>query len=78
MAQQAQQAARPQRPTNIFEVINENVLITNQNVLAVLTKLDEMQQKFDATQQEVVALSLMFKAPEQPNVASGEEGAKTE
>lgn len=75
---QSQQPARPQRPTNIFEVINENLLITNQNVLTVLDQLAEMRKKLDATEQEVLALSLMFKAPEQPNVASGKDGAETE
>ena len=57
----------PQRPMNIFEVINENVNVTNQNVLTLIEKVTNIQQ-------EIIALSLMFKAPEQPN-APGEEGA---
>lgn len=72
------QQAMPQRPLNIFEVINNNVNVTNQNVLTALGQLSELKQQLQATQQEVIALSLMFKAPEQPKVASGGEDAKTE
>lgn len=72
------QSQQPQRPQNIFDVINENVNITNQNVITLINQVAELQKRFEATQQEVIALSLMFKAPEQPNVATGEEGAKTE
>lgn len=78
MVQPQNQPAQPQRPMSIFEVINENVNVTNQNVLTLIKKVDDLAQKFEASQQEIVALSLMFKAPEQPNVAPGEEGAKTE
>lgn len=69
----AQPQNQPQQPRNIFEAINENVLITNQNVLTLINQVTTLQQ-------EVIALRMMFNvpAPEQPNVASGEEGAKTE
>lgn len=75
---QTTQPAQPQRPMSIFDVINENVNITNQNVLTVINHVMALEQQLAATQQEVIALTLMLKAPEQPNVASGEEGAKTE
>lgn len=52
---------------SIFEVINENINTVNENVLDMMKKVATMEQ-------EVIALSLMFKAPEQPN-AHGEEGA---
>jgi hypothetical protein len=55
---------------NIFEVINENINTMNENVLDLIKRVATVEQ-------EVIALSLMFKAPEQPN-ASGEEGAKEE
>lgn len=51
---------------NIFEVINENINTVNENVIDLMKKVTAMEQ-------EVIALSLMFKAPEQPN-ARGEEG----
>ena len=55
-------------PRNIFEAINQNVNVVNKNVLTALEEITSIKQ-------EVIALSLMFKAPEKPN-ASGEEGAK--
>lgn len=55
---------------NIFEVINENIDIVNKNVL-------DMMKKVEAMGQEMIALSLMFKAPEQPTIP-GEDGASTE
>ena len=69
----AVQQNQPAQPRNIFEAINENVLITNQNVLTVINQVTSLQQ-------EVIALRLMFDvpAPEKPKVASGEEGATTE
>lgn len=57
----------PQRPMNIFEVINENVNVTNQNVITLIERVDNLQK-------ELVSIMQMFKAPEQPN-APGEEGA---
>ena len=59
------------QPRNIFEVINLNINTLNENIHTLM-------QQVANTQQEVIALSLMFKAPEQPNVASGNEGAETE
>lgn len=52
---------------NIFDLINENINTVNENVIDLMKKVTNMEQ-------EVVALSLMFKAPEQPN-AHGEDGA---
>ena len=52
---------------NVFEVINENINTVNENVIDLMKKVSAMEQ-------EIIALSLMFKAPEQPN-ARGEEGA---
>lgn len=57
----------PQRPMNIFEVINENVNVTNQNVITLIERVDNLQK-------ELVSIMQMFKAPEQPN-APGDEGA---
>lgn len=54
----------------IFDAIQENINIVNENVLDMMKKLASMEQ-------EVIALSLMFKAPEKPT-APGEEGAVTE
>lgn len=56
------------QPRNIFEAINQNVLITNENLLMALERITKIEQ-------EVIALSLMFKAPEQPN-AHGDDGAE--
>ena len=50
----------------IFDAIQENLNIVNENVLDMMKKVANMEQ-------EVIALSVMFKAPEQPN-ARGEEG----
>lgn len=55
---------------NIFDVINENINTMNENVLDMIKKVSDMEQ-------EVIALSLMFKAPEQPTIP-GEESAITE
>ena len=52
----------------IFDAIQENLNIVNENVLDMMKKVANMEQ-------EVIALSVMFKAPEQPN-ARGEEGAE--
>ena len=52
----------------IFDAIQENLNIVNENILDMMKKVSNMEQ-------EVVALSLMFKAPEQPN-ARGEEGVE--
>ena len=52
----------------IFDAIQENLNIVNENVLDMMKKVANMEQ-------EVIALSLMFKAPEQPN-ARGEEGVE--
>ena len=57
----------PQRPMNIFDVINENVNVTNQNVITLIERVDNLQK-------ELVSIMQMFKAPEQPN-APGDEGA---
>jgi hypothetical protein len=51
---------------NIFEVINENINTMNENVLDLIKKVATVEQ-------EVIALSVMFNAPEQPN-ARGEDG----
>ena len=59
---------QPQQPRNIFESINMNINTMNENILTLMEQVAK-------TQQEVIALSLMFKAPEQPN-ARGEEDAK--
>lgn len=58
-------------PKNILEVINENINTTNENVLELIKKVATMEQ-------EVIALRLMFKVPEQPNVIPGSEGIATE
>ena len=52
----------------IFDAIQENLNIVNENVLDMMKKVANMEQ-------EVIAISLMFKAPEQPN-ARGEEGVE--
>ena len=64
------------KPRNIFEAINDNVIVVNKNVLAVLNKMEEIEKKQQENQQELIALKMMFQAPapEQPN-ARGEEGA---
>lgn len=69
---------QPQRPANIFEVINQNIYNTNENIHTLMQQIADIGQQVVQTQQEVIALSLMFKAPEQPNDASGKEGAETE
>ena len=51
----------------IFEVINENINVVNENVLAAINKITTLEQ-------EVIALRMMLKAPEKPN-AHGEDGA---
>ena len=51
----------------IFDSINENINIVNENVLDVMKKVSSIEQ-------EVIALRLMLNAPEQPNTR-GEEGA---
>lgn len=53
---------------NVFDLINENINTVNENVLDVIKKMATLEQ-------EVIALRLMFSAPEQPN-ARGEEGAE--
>ena len=55
---------------NIFEVINENINTMNENVIDLMKKVTSIEQ-------EVIALSLMFKAPEQPTIP-GEDGVSTE
>lgn len=55
---------------NIFEVINENINTMNENVIDLMKKVSAMEQ-------EIIAMSLMFKAPEQPTIP-GEDGASTE
>ena len=67
-----------QRPQNILDIINENINITNQNVLTLIEHFTTLRNQLEATQQEVIALTLMLKAPEEPNVVSGEKGAVTE
>ena len=52
----------------IFDAIQENINIVNENVLDMIKKVTSMEQ-------EVIALSLMFKAPEKPN-AHGEDGVE--
>lgn len=53
---------------SIFDAIQENINITNENVLEAIKKITTLEQ-------EVIALRLMFSAPEQPN-ARGEEGVE--
>jgi predicted nucleic acid-binding Zn-ribbon protein len=53
---------------SIFDAIQENINTVNENVIDVAKRVASMEQ-------EVIALSLMFKAPEQPN-ARGEEGVE--
>jgi len=86
MANQAQQPAQqnmpPQlpQPRNIFEATNQNVYLMNLNVLKLLEQNERIEKKLEENQQELIAIKLMFQAPapEQPNVASGKEGAETE
>lgn len=52
----------------IFDAINENINTVNENVI-------DMMKRVAAMEQEVIALSLMFKAPEKPN-ARGEDGVE--
>jgi hypothetical protein len=53
---------------SIFDAIQENINTVNENVLDVIKKVTTLEQ-------EVIALRLMFSAPEQPN-ARGDEGAE--
>lgn len=53
---------------SIFDAIQENINTVNENVIDVAKRVASMEQ-------EVIALSLMFKAPEQPN-ARGEDGVE--
>lgn len=55
-----------ERPKNVFDIINENIVTVSEDLHA-------MMRRFDAMEQEVIALSMMFRTPEQPN-ARGEEG----
>lgn len=59
------------KPRNIFEAINQNIYILGEN-------LKSLSEQVAHTEQEVIALSLMFKAPEQPNAVPGKEGAEEE
>ena len=52
----------------IFDAINENINITNENVLDLIKKVTSLEQ-------EVIALKLMLSVPEKPNV-HGEEGTE--
>lgn len=54
------------KPQSIFDVINENINVVNENVLDMMRKMASMEQA-------VQALTAMFQAPEQPN-AHGEDG----
>ena len=63
-----------QQPRNYLELINLNIVNLGKNQK---TQMDEIA----AMRKEVAELRAMLitpPAPEQPNVASGEEGAKTE
>lgn len=51
---------------SIFDAIQENINTVNENVI-------DMAKRVASMEQEVIALTLMFKAPEQPTVR-GEEG----
>ena len=53
------------QPRNIFEAINQNIFTLGENLKVVAEQVAR-------TEQEVIALSLMFKAPEQPNASGGE------
>lgn len=60
---------------NIFEVILASIKNNNENINTMNENIIDLMKKVTTLEQEVIALSLMFKAPEQPN-AHGEEGAK--
>lgn len=60
---------------NIFEVILASINNTNENINTMNENVLEAIKKVTTLEQEVIALSLMFKAPEQPN-AHGEDGAE--
>ena len=60
---------------NIFEVILASIKNTNENINTMNENVIDMMKKVTTLEQEVIALSLMFKAPEQPN-AHGEDGAE--
>lgn len=53
---------------SIFDAINENINITNENVLEAIKKVTSLEQ-------EVIALKMMLSVPEKPNVR-GDEGAE--
>ena len=53
---------------NIFDVINENINIVNENILDIIDRVSSMER-------EITTFSQMFKAPDKPN-ARGEEGVK--
>ena len=55
---------------SIFDYINENINTVNENVLDMMNKVANMEQ-------EVIALRLMFSAPDKPTALGG-EGAVTE
>lgn len=78
MAQETKQLTPKQlpQPRNILEAINQNVYLMNENVLTLIRKNEELEKKLEENQQELIALKLMFQAPEpeKPNAASGKEG----
>ena len=59
------------QPRNIFEAINQNIYLMNENIHTLM-------EQVAANQQELVALRAMFNAPEEPNAASGKDGASKE
>ena len=68
------------QPRNIFEVINLNIYNLGQNQKTTIDMIAKMSEENAAMRKEVAELRAMFNppAPEQPNVASGSEGAVTE
>lgn len=59
------------QPRNIFEAINQNIYLMNENIHTLM-------EQVASNQQELVALRAMFNVPEKPNAASGDEGASKE
>ena len=58
-----------QRPRNILEVINENVYNVGEGLRVVLGEIASIKQ-------DITSFKAMFNAPEKPNAAPGNEGAK--
>ena len=59
------------QPRNIFEAINQNIYLMNENIYTLMKQVA-------SNQQELIALKQMFNVPEKPNAASGDEGTSKE